>query len=750
MRWKEKINRSLLAQALLSNFLLVAIGGVLLTGVFLYMQLSAMRRQMEVRAGVLAGFVATQSDFAMLVGDRTELGRIARNALAVEDVLFVAITGPAGESVRLSRPEFPAARIPVTSPAEPDTGPAHYHRGGVRFLDIVQPVFAQTGASLIEWENKSRKPSRLGTVRIGFSTRQEDDLWSWSLRVVTPIAALALLLILAVQYAQLRRLLDPLQILIAFTRQVGQGDLARRAPVARPDEVGRLAEAFNGMLEELGTTTVSKDYVNNIIRSMGESLIVTDAGGKIRTVNQAALSLLGYSEEELLGRPAVLVLGSPAPVDGAERMYRLKDGSEIPVLFSASAMHGDSGAVEGEVWLAQDITARKRAEQALQEAKLQAEGANRAKSDLLSRTSHELRTPLNAILGFGQLLEMSELDSEDRDSVERIIKAGRHLLALINEVLDIAGIETGRRTLSNEPVDISDVTSESLELVQVLASSHGIAVSADLGHYQGCFVQADRQRLRQALINLLSNAIKYNRTGGSVAVSLEPGPERMTRVAVKDTGPGIPKQGLARLFTPFERLGASEAGIEGTGLGLACSKIFVEAMHGRIGVESAVGEGSTFWIDLPGAEAPSMVCDAAPDSPENPLEADISGSVLYVEDNLPNLELIKRFLIRFPGIRLSWATTAQKGLELARTLLPDLVLLDLHLPDFHGDELLRRLQADRKTRDIPVVMLTADATGGQIERLLAAGARHYITKPLDLRQLTEVLRESLKNETANA
>ena len=338
---------------------------------------------------------------------------------------------------------------------------------------------------MVEWENKKAPADRLGTIHIGFSRERQEELGSRTLRFSVPIVLLSLIVILAVQYAQLRRLLEPLKGLIDFTRQVGLGQRSLRAPVERQDEVGRLAEAFNRMVEELGSTTVSKDYVNNIIRSMGESLIVIGPDRTIRTVNQATLSMLGYSEAELLGRPAGLILsgensGRGAGSAGVECVYRLKDGAAVPVLFSSSPMLGENGACEGQVWLAQDITARKLAEEELREAKRQAETANRAKSDLLSRTSHELRTPLNAILGFGQLLELSELGEDDRESVDRIMKAGRHLLRLINEVLDIAGIETGRRTLSREPVQIGDAAYEALDMVRTLAEAQDIEIRAEL------------------------------------------------------------------------------------------------------------------------------------------------------------------------------------------------------------------------------------------------------------------------------
>ncbi len=704
----------------------------------LFVELRAIRTQMNLRFRDLAGFVAAQSDFAMLVGDRAELERIAHNAFSVEDVLFVVLTESEGESIRVSRPGFALEKIPAI-----DQDP--------NILQIVQPVLARSGTSVVEWENKSAPVERLGTVRIGFSLTRQQRLLSDSLNLAVPFFLLSLIIILAGQYDQLRRRLDPLKSLIAFTRQVGQGQRSLRAPVGRMDEVGRLTEAFNRMVEEITSTTVSKNYMDNIVRSMGESLMVVGPDHTIRTVNRATLSLLGYSEAELIGRPATLVqsdenLGAAAGSDGVECVYRRKDGETVLVRFLSSPMLGEDGACGAEVWLAQDITVRKLAEEELREAKRKAETANRAKSDLLSRTSHELRTPLNAILGFGQLLELSEISGDDRESVDRIMKAGRHLLRLINEVLDIAGIETGRRTITREPVQIGDAACEALDMVRALAETGGIEVRAQVESFDRCCVWADPQRLQQVLLNLLSNAIKYNRPGGSVILACRQSGAETLRLAVEDTGPGIPPEGLAKLFVPFERLKAADTGIEGTGLGLAFSKVFVEAMGGSLGVESTVGQGTTFWVDLPAAEAPAGEVESKPNVPSGEISWEDFGerTVLYIEDNLSNLELVERMLHRFPSLHLISATRGEQGVDLARDRHPNLILLDLHLPDIWGDEVLRRLRTDRATREIPVIMVSADATPQQISRLLAAGAQSYLTKPFDYQELLRTMHTYLE------
>jgi signal transduction histidine kinase/ActR/RegA family two-component response regulator len=384
-------------------------------------------------------------------------------------------------------------------------------------------------------------------------------------------------------------------------------------------------------------------------------------------------------------------------------------------------------------------------ERGLREAQADADRANRAKTEFLSRMSHELRTPMNAILGFAQLMEMDSLTPEHRESVEHILKGGRHLLELINEVLDIARVEAGRLTLSPEPVQVSDVVREALELIGPLADRrhlrmHGEARTCDW------YVIADRQRLKQVLLNLLSNAVKYNREGGTLTVSCEGSRPGRVRLKVNDTGLGISAEEIDRLFVPFERLGAAQTGVEGTGLGLALCKRLIEAMGGALGVKSTVGQGSTFWVDLAQAEDPreqlKQIEMNAP-VPAGLTASTHAGVVLYIEDNLPNLELIQRLLMHRPEVRVLPAMQGGLGLDLAREHRPDLVLLDLHLPDITGEEVLRRLRGASETSHIPVVVISADATPGQIKRLLSAGANAYLTKPLDVKRLFTLLDEIL-------
>ncbi len=390
-------------------------------------------------------------------------------------------------------------------------------------------------------------------------------------------------------------------------------------------------------------------------------------------------------------------------------------------------------------------------EQDLRGAKDEAEKANRAKNEFLSRMSHELRTPLNAILGFGQLLEMDHLPGEQQESVEHILRSGRHLLGLIDEVLDIARIEAGNLALSLEPVLIIDELQDALDLVQPIAAARNIRLDSDRRELCRRHVAADRLRLKQVFLNLLSNAVKYNHPGGTVTLSCEETGNGRVRVKVTDTGPGIPPDKLTRLFTPFDRLGAEQSEVEGTGLGLSLAKHLVEAMGGTLGVESAPGRGSTFWVELAIAESPLERLEQADERVPAPVRTDTpraARAVLYIEDNLSNLRLIERLLVHRPEVRLIPAMQGSLGLQLAREHRPDLILLDLQLPDLSGSEVLRRLQEAPETRNTPVVIISADATPGQIDRLLAAGAWRYLTKPLDVKKLLALLDEALARPEA--
>src|SRR5271165_1514698 len=386
-------------------------------------------------------------------------------------------------------------------------------------------------------------------------------------------------------------------------------------------------------------------------------------------------------------------------------------------------------------------------ERMLSRAKEEAERANRAKSDYLSRMSHELRTPLNASLGFAQLLEMAGLEQKNQESVGQILKAGRHLLSLINELLEISRIEAGRLSLSLEPVQLPMLMQEAMAMVRTQASARQIRVLDDAAR-SILFAQADHQRLKQVLLNLLTNAIKYNRTSGTVIVSTEDNGKGRVRIRISDTGEGISAEKIPRLFQPFERLGAEQTEVEGTGIGLALSKRLVELMGGTIGIESQVGAGTMFWVELPKAEAPDAGIDFSKElaAAADAVQTVQLPKVLCIEDNPSNLRLIEQIFASLPGVRLISALEGAEGLKLAGEHMPQLILLDIHLPDLDGREVLSRLKANPATAAIPVMVVSADATVHQEQRMWEAGASCYMTKPIDVQKLLRAVEGFLKHE----
>ncbi|HEX9839547.1 MAG TPA: PAS domain S-box protein [Anaerolineales bacterium] len=478
--------------------------------------------------------------------------------------------------------------------------------------------------------------------------------------------------------------------------------------------------------------------------------------------NEVACTMNGYTRQELIGQSIDILNAGPGnPLEREdylervrekgvlhyEAFHRNKAGQLFPVEVSTSLITFDGR--ELVLGIDRDITERKQTEMALQQAKEIAEAASRAKSEFLSRMSHELRTPMNAILGFAQLLNMSRkepLTPIQKERVKQITKGGQHLLDLINEILDISRIEAGRLQISPEPVPLRESIQEVLDLTVPLAANRHIQLQASLDGNP--FVMADRQRLKQVLLNLLSNAVKYNYDGGYVMVSCEQTHADSWRISVTDTGSGISSENLGRLFISFERLAADQSNVEGTGLGLALAKRLVELMHGRIGVESVVGQGSTFWIELPSAESQLERLQRTGGTGQLPVMSTTTRTILYVEDNIANFELIQQVLADYSQIELLWAADPQTGIEAARLHHPSLILLDLHLGSRDGADVLKQLKQDVETASIPVIMVSADATHSQIERLVALGAHSYLTKPLDVKLFMQLI-EDLLSEKVN-
>jgi signal transduction histidine kinase/AmiR/NasT family two-component response regulator len=468
-------------------------------------------------------------------------------------------------------------------------------------------------------------------------------------------------------------------------------------------------------------------------------------------------AIIGYSEmlmedasdQELGGFEALAYKASREIEDVYELTYICKDASRYPAIVSITALRDDYGDIIGYLLIGTDNSARKRVESELNAAMAAAEKANSAKSEFLSSMSHELRTPLNAILGFAQLLECGSPlpTAAQKRSVDQILKAGWYLLELINEVLDLALIESGKLTLSSEPIALIEVMLECRAMIEPQAQKRGIGMTFPRFEIP-CYVDADRTRIKQVLINLLFNAIKYNVPGGSVAVEVSPcGPDSI-RISVRNTGPGLTAEQLGQLFQPFNRLGQESGAEEGTGIGLVVAKRLIEFMGGTIGADSTVGVGSVFWIELRLASAPQLagyddgrVALAQSQTPDGAAVR----TLLYVEDNPANLDLVEQIISRRTDLRMLGATEGSIGIEFARAYQPDVILMDINLPGISGIDAMRVLRADPATAHIPIIALSANAVPRDIAKALDAGFFSYITKPIKVEHFMETLDVAMKH-----
>ena len=514
-------------------------------------------------------------------------------------------------------------------------------------------------------------------------------------------------------------------------------------------------------------------YTRSLIESNIDPLITTDPDGMISDVNQQTELLTGRTRDELIGAPFMSCFTQPQRAEeaitrvlheGKLTNYELtalaRDGRKTVVSFNATTFHDRDRKLRGVFAAARDVTERKHFEHALQEtnaeldaAREAAEKANRAKSEFLSSMSHELRTPLNAILGFAQLMasEVPPPDARQQRSIDQILKGGWYLLCLINEILDLSMIEAGKVTMSQESLSINDVLQDCKGMIEPQAARRGIGMTfPELGNV--FYVHADRTRIKQVMINLLSNAIKYNRIGGSGSVSVgcaNSGQDRV-RISVSDTGAGLSTDQLAQLFQPFNRLGQHASGEEGTGIGLVVTRQLVELMGGQIGVDSVLDQGTTFWVEFAASASPALALDdidqeslarrqLALHSPHG------QQTLLYVEDNPANLALVEQLIARRGDLKLLTAIDADLGIELARTYLPDVILMDINLPGMSGYGALKRLRDDPLTAHIPVLALSANAVPRDIEKGLEAGFFRYLTKPIRVHEFMDALDVALQH-----
>jgi len=504
----------------------------------------------------------------------------------------------------------------------------------------------------------------------------------------------------------------------------------------------------------------SEARLRSILDTVPDAIVIIDEFGLIESFSPAASRLFGYTAEQVTGQNVKMLMPPPYrdQHDGYLSRYRRtgeeriigtgrvvvglrQDGSTFPMeLAVGDAKGGKRRLFTGFV---RDVTERQRVEAELSEAKATAEAANLAKSEFLSSMSHELRTPLNAMLGFAQLMasDTPKPTPNQTVSIDQILQAGWYLLTLINEVLDLSLIESGKLVLSPEPVSVAEVLSHCQGMMEPIAQKRGITMTFP-NFDVPCYVLADSTRLRQVFVNLLSNAIKYNRPNGVIVVNCIARPHGRIRLSVGDTGLGLSPERIAQLFQPFNRLGQESGGEQGTGIGLVVTKRLVEAMNGTVGVESQVGVGTVFWVDL---IATDLSCSRPSESqlpvpaPPHLDDAVPIRTILYVEDNPANLKLVEMLVSRRPDLRLLIAGTGDLGIELARQHLPDVILMDIHLPGTNGVTAMTVLRNEPATSHIPIIALSANANPRDVERGLAAGFLKYLTKPINVGELMETL-----------
>jgi len=486
-----------------------------------------------------------------------------------------------------------------------------------------------------------------------------------------------------------------------------------------------------------------------------ELLATADPEGYFRFVTPVWERLLGHRVAELVGRPIVEFIHPDDFEATAAELRKMADDASQAVSFESRFRRADGRYVWLE-WrgrfspeedlihaVAHDLTERRRFADELSRAKEHSQQASRAKSDFLSRMSHELRTPLTSVIGFSELLLKDGLSSDQELKLRQILKAGEHLLGLIDEMLDIERVEAGTMTASPEPIQVSGLLRDVLTLAGPDAAEHDLTIEADLDACGDQYVMADPQRLRQAVLNLLSNAIKYNRPGGEVRLSAEITDDRTLSIHVTDTGAGLSEEQLRGLFVPFDRLGAEQTSIVGAGLGLVVSQRLVELMGGRLSAESEVGMGSTFTIELGLTEAPRMVTGEPARQARSNGNGSLAGcTVLYIEDNPANLDLVRE-LLGASGARVMTARDGRSGFSLARQQLPDLILLDLNLPDLGGEQILAAMGNDARLRDIPVIAVSADASRQTMREIYERGVAAYMTKPFDTDSLVKSIEQAV-------
>ncbi|HRK20176.1 MAG TPA: ATP-binding protein [Fimbriimonadaceae bacterium] len=758
--------------------LVAAVSGLTVSAsfaIFVWWDLKAFRQKLIDEKRYQSEIVSTNSGAALLFGDAQAAGEILKSLKYHDDVESAQIFLPDGKVL------------------------AQYTKNErMKPLSVAPRMIAdvvESGERLITKSPIRQEREYVGDLVVVSSMRPWIERRDAFIAVTSALTLLSLIASVLIA-ANLQRIISgPILRLAEAMRLVSRTrDYRHRVDHVSNDEVGQLAAGFNAMLSEIQTRDealqLAKEELEERVRLRTAELqkevlerqareadarssqkqlsdffdtapigiVRLDDQGRILVANQAQLDIYGFESHALLGRhlnefhvdtddlnDLLEKLRNGETVHNYEGVIRRADGERRVVQINATPYWQADRFVYAGLFT-RDITVIRRAQEA-ERAKERAERANQAKNEFLSRMSHELRTPMNSILGFSQLLEMEPLDDRARECVDQILKGGKHLLNLINEVLNISRIESGHVSVSLEPIEVSTILREAIDLVAPMAAEHGIRLINDVPSDAG-YVQADRQRLSQVILNLLTNAVKYNSAGGEVRCALQAAENGHVALSVTDTGQGIAPENLERLFVPFDRLGAENSAVEGTGLGLPLSKSLVDAMRGRLYLDlEHSGPGSRFVIELAQAEAPSgsvplglMEFDLANASPTQ------TQTVLLIEDNMANVKLIEQLLHARPGIRLLVAMQGHLGLEFAREHHPDAILLDNNLPDMLGIQVAEKLSNDRALSQIPVVLLSADPTVQHWSLPGRGKPVEVLSKPFEVGEFLDVLDRVLERE----